>query len=242
MPLISGAEKKRLMPDIQDLVDEYAEGIDYSSHAEKFLELDRWTGDDPLLLLADAAGTTTGQNYFIQVKPSVEAFQLRFLDSERINSFAELASLDKDDPSLREIFGAKRKRRVLVSGAAILANIDAEDDLERLQSWARNADPTNYTQDPFGQISGVGLRTFQYLRMIAGVDTVKPDIQVQRFIEALATASDSEHLDPSTDLSVLKSCQWIAGKTDYRMIEIDQIAWWHFSDANERHAAETIDP
>lgn len=229
------------MPDIQELIDEYAEGVDYSSHAAKFLELTRWTGDDPLLLVADAAGTTTGQNYFDQVKPSVEAFQARFLDTGRLTSFAELAKLDQKNPSLPQIFEAERKRRVLIKGAEIFANMDGEDDLTRLQSWARNADPTIYTKDPFGQISGVGLRTFQYLRMIAGVDTVKPDIQVRRFIEALAEGTDNPNLDPSTDLSVLASCRWIAENTDYRMIELDQIAWWHFADANERHAAETLD-
>lgn len=229
------------MPDIQELIDEYAEGVDYSSHAAKFLELTRWTGDDPLLLVADAAGTTTGQNYFDQVKPSVEAFQARFLDTGRLTSFAELAKLDQKNPSLTQIFEAERKRRVLIKGAEIFANMDGEDDLTRLQSWARNADPTIYTKDPFGQIFGVGLRTFQYLRMIAGVDTVKPDIQVRRFIEALAEGTDNPNLDPSTDLSVLASCRWIAENTDYRMIELDQIAWWHFADVNERHAAETLD-
>jgi hypothetical protein len=77
--------------------------------------------------------------------------------------------------------------------------------------------------------------------MIAGIDTVKPDIQVRRFIEALAEVSDSPHLDASTDPAVLESCQWIADETGYRMIELDQIAWWHFADATERHAVETLD-
>jgi hypothetical protein len=228
------------MPGLQDRIDNYASEVEYTTLATKFLQLDRWTGDNPLLLLADAAGTTTGQNYFSQVKPSVETFQEHFLDTGRITSFAELALLDQQDSKLTEIFEAQRKRRVLIAGADVFANIDAEHDLERLQQWAQDANPTTYTDDPFGQITGVGLRTFQYLRMIAGIDTVKPDIQVQRFIEALAEATESPHLDASTNEAVLKSCQWIAEETGYRMIELDQIAWWHFSDASERHATETL--
>lgn len=229
------------MPDLQECLDKYAADSDYTAHAAKFLQLDRWTGDDPLLLLADAAGTTTGQNYFAQVKPSVEAFQAEFLDTGRITSFGELATLDQQNPALTEIFEAQRKRRVLIRGADVFANIDGENDIDRLQQWARDADPTTYSEDPFGRIRGVGLRTFQYLRMIAGIDTVKPDIQVRRFIEALAEATDNPHLDASTDITVLESCQWISDKTDYRMIELDQMAWWHFADATERHAAETLD-
>ncbi|MFC7325659.1 hypothetical protein ACFQMF_13850 [Halorubrum rutilum] len=228
------------MPDLQECIDEYAAEVEYTAHATKFLQLDRWTGDNPLLLLADAAGTTTGQAYFSQVKPSVETFQTKFLDTGRISSFSELADLDQQSPALTEIFEAQRKRRVLITGADTFAEIDAEDDLDRLQQWAEDADPTDYSEERFGRIRGVGLRTFQYLRMIAGIDTVKPDIQVQRFIKELSETTDTPHLDASTDQAVLDSCQWISDKTDYRMIELDQIAWWYFADATGRHAAETL--
>ncbi|AOW79812.1 hypothetical protein HTSR_0619 [Halodesulfurarchaeum formicicum] len=77
--------------------------------------------------------------------------------------------------------------------------------------------------------------------MLAGIDTVKPDIQVRRFIEELADATNNPNFDSSTDQSVLESCRWIAENTDYRMIELDQIAWWHFSDSTERHATGTRD-
>ncbi|MFW5950241.1 MAG: hypothetical protein ACOCR6_02700 [archaeon] len=143
------------MSDPQDQIDEYAAEVDYAAHAKKFLELDRWTGNDPLLLLADAAGTTTGQTYFTQVKPSVEDFQTAFLETGRITSFAELSSLNPQDSALEKIFEAKRKRRVLVEGAGVLTEFDAETDLARLQPWANRADPYNYSTDPFGGINGV---------------------------------------------------------------------------------------
>jgi hypothetical protein len=173
--------------EIRQQVDELASPVDYASHAEEFLQLDRWTGSDPLLLVADAAGTTTGQSYFDQVKPSVESFQSHSLESGRVETFADLASLNRDDSELQRIFEAERKRRVLVETAAVLTGVDGETDLDRLQRWARRADPYNYSEDPVGRIDGVGLRTFQYLRMIAGVDTVKPDVQVRKFVENWVT-------------------------------------------------------
>jgi hypothetical protein len=226
------------MSRIQDVIDEYAEDSEYTTKSEKFLNLDRWTGDDPILLLADAAGTTTGQNYFSHVKPSVETFREVFLETGRINSLDSLSKLDRNDSDIVQIFEADRKRRVLIDGAEAIADVTGSDDLDRLQRWARDASPDRYTEDPFGRINGVGLRTFQYLRMNAGVDTIKPDIQVKRFVEAVAEEIETPHLDGSNDQAVLKSCKWIANETEYRMIELDQIAWWHFSDADERHAKE----
>lgn len=226
------------MTNLQDLEDEFARGSDYTQNAEKFLNLERWTGDNPILMLADAAGTTTGQNYFNQVKPSVETFRDEFLRTGRVDSMEALAKIDADEDDLTQIFGATRKRRVLIEGADVFANMAGDDDLQRLQRWARTADPLQYSEDPFGRIKGVGLRTFQYLRMVAGIDTVKPDIQVKRFVESLADATQIRNLDSSTDQAVLESCQWISSQTGYRMIELDQIAWWYFSEAGERHATE----
>lgn len=226
------------MTDLRNLIDEFARGSDYKEHAEKFLNLERWTGDDPILMLADAAGTTTGQNYFNQVKPSVEAFRDEFLKTGRIDSMDSLYKLDSDDDDLTGIFEANRKRRVLIEGAGVFADMSGDTELHRLQRWARTADPLQYSEDPYGRINGVGLRTFQYLRMVAGIDTVKPDIQVKRFVEALADTTQLPNLDPSTDQAVLESCEWISSQTGYRMIELDQIAWWYFSDATGRHAAK----
>jgi len=223
------------MAQLEDVVERFADKSSYRENAEKFLNLNRWTGDDPVLLLADAAGTTTGQNYFDQVKPSVEKFRDRFLKTGRVNSFESLSQFDEENEELKNIFEARRKRHVLLKGADLFTEVDRTDDLVRLQEWANNADPHNYSQDPFGSIRGVGLRTFQYLRMIAGVDTVKPDIQVKRFVEAVSEATDDPSLDASSDQRVLESCGRISSQTGYRMIELDQIAWWEFSNADERH-------
>lgn len=34
------------MSDIQDLIEDYAAGVEYTAHVAKFLQLERWTGDD----------------------------------------------------------------------------------------------------------------------------------------------------------------------------------------------------
>lgn len=54
-------------------------------------------------------------------------------------------------------------------------NIQAE--LEGMQHWANSVSVLNY-QD-FG-VKGIGLATFQYLRMLLGVQTVKPDVHIKK--------------------------------------------------------------
>lgn len=41
----------------------------------------------------------------------------------------------------------------------------------KTRTWARNACLENWKEDPVDRIKGVGIVTFQYLRMISGVDT-----------------------------------------------------------------------
>ncbi|MEM1545754.1 MAG: hypothetical protein QXY40_02215 [Candidatus Methanomethylicia archaeon] len=42
----------------------------------------------------------------------------------------------------------------------------SEDGKKALRTWARNAKLESWREDPIGRIKGVGLITFQYLRMM----------------------------------------------------------------------------
>ncbi|MCU4741902.1 hypothetical protein OB955_20860 [Halobacteria archaeon AArc-m2/3/4] len=225
------------MSRVQTVLDRYADGTPYERLAAAFLDLERWTGDDPVLLLAEAAASTTGQHYFTGVKPTVERFRETFVDSGRVTTFSELAALQLEDDALVETVGAERKRHVLLEGARVFADRPAGDDLEALQSWASEADYYRYEEDPIGGISGVGPATFQYLRMLAGVDTAKPDPAVTSFVETIGDEIDSPYLDASDPRRAVASCEWLAIVSSYRTIEIDQLAWWTSADADEREAA-----
>ena len=54
-----------------------------------------------------------------------------------------------------------------------------ENDFLVVCEWARAAQLSNMDQDPVGRIKGVGIATFQPLRMTFGADTVKPDLRVK---------------------------------------------------------------
>jgi hypothetical protein len=64
-----------------------------------------------------------------------------------------------------------------------LAAFLAEDQLrteDELRAWARRSD---YQGDFAGRVPGLGPAAYQSLLMRLGVDTVKPDVHVRRFVE-----------------------------------------------------------
>ena len=234
------------MASVQETIDRYADDSPYAELAREFLELDRWTGDDPVLLLAEAAASTTGQRFETGIRPTVERFRDAFVETGRVETYADLATIDLDDAELIDAFGAQRKRHVLLEAAAVLAGGTGKDDLaERsegddlaaLKGWAASADLYRYQEDPIGEISGIGPSTFQYLRMLAGIDTVKPDPEVTRLVDEIDAALTNAPLDASEPLRAVASCEWLALNSEYRSIEIDRIAWWTFVDEAERAGA-----
>ncbi|OIB56177.1 hypothetical protein [Natrialba sp. SSL1] len=216
---------------VQRILDKYADNApQYREYAAKFQNFDRWTGSDPKVIIADAAGSVTGLNYENIVKPNVESFRDQFINSGKVQSLADLAELEHD-PKFTESFTIGHPNAVYDVAAALLENAAPDaDDLDLLQTWAANADPNQYRSDPVGDVYGIGPATFQYLRMIAGADTVKPDIQVEKFITELETEYSEFNVNSSSDAALIDSCRWLATHSTYSMIEIDQIAWWTFSE------------
>ncbi|WP_265110315.1 hypothetical protein [Halosolutus halophilus] len=218
----------------QAFLDRYADGIPIQSLADAYRSLDRWTDDDPLLLVAEAAASTTGQSFGGGILPSVERFRDAFVATDRVTDFATLAGLDLEDDDLVAAFGAQRKRHVLLETAAVLAGRPEDDDLAALQAWAATADHYRYETDPIGSISGVGPASFQYLRQVAGVETVRPDPKVREFVETVASELGSSPLSTTTALRTIASCEWLAFQTSYSPLEIDRIAWWTLTDPDDR--------
>jgi hypothetical protein len=56
---------------------------------------------------------------------------------------------------------------------------DGGNEVERLRAWARWARPGDFLSTGVG---GFGLAGFQYLRMLFGADTVKPDVHIVRYV------------------------------------------------------------
>lgn len=229
------------MEQVRSVIDRYAEDVPYGELTRAYLDFERPPGDDPTLLVAEAAAATTGEDYRTGIYPSVERFRTEFVETGRLSTFGDVAELDPANETLRAVFKADRKRRTLVEMAGVIAERAKTDDLTALRDWACEADHYRYDADPIGSIRGVGPSTFQYLRMLAGTNVARPDTTLSAFVDDVDADIEAVSLDGSSPLRVIASCEWLAYTTGYDMLEIDRIAWWRYTEDEEREAVRSIE-
>jgi hypothetical protein len=133
---------------------------------------------------------------------------------------------------LRSIWKNARSWQVARDIARYLAVLGKDrniDERSALMHWAREAPLIGWQKDPVGRINGVGLVTYQYLRMMGGIDTVMPDKIVKRvLIEMLKKAGIK---CPGDDIQFVLFLERIAPTTGYRAIELCWMTWLIESEA-----------
>jgi hypothetical protein len=171
-------------------------------------------------MVVDAAFTSIGLNYFTAVVPKVEEFSKRFVENGRIRTLRELAETDINE--LREVW-KNRRSWAMAKGIASYLSTLSEDDKLALRAWAANARLENWWEDPVGSIKGVGLVTFQYLRMMGGVDTVMPDKIVKRVVNDILMKAGLEPVED--DIEFIRKAEQLAISCGYRPIELCWMTW-----------------
>jgi hypothetical protein len=186
---------------------------------ERCLRSERW-GGSVVLMVVDAALTSSGLNYFTAVVPKVKNFSDKFVKTGRIRSLQDLAALPQEE--FAEIW--KNERQWLVAREiARRLSIFSSDEREALRRWARGANPKRMREDPIGSIKGVGLVTFQYLRAMGGVDVVVPDRVVKKVINRLLVEAG---FSPAwRDWDFIRAVEELAELTGLRRIEICWLTW-----------------
>lgn len=86
---------------------------------------------------------------------------------------------------------------------------------ERFQAWAASARPEDHFK--IG-VSGFGLSGLQYLRMLFGVQTTKPDVHVTQFVSAVV----GRRVNDVTALALLEAA---AAKARLPLREVDGAIW-----------------
>ncbi len=129
------------------------------------------------------------RKYDAFVVPRLDAFVEKHPDISTIN---ELASLMKSYATPHAFmqqelnFNYEDRANTLQSVVDFVCKIVEEtsdvQEEKTLKQWAINAKPHEY-QDL--NISGFGIAGFQYLRMLFGADTTKPDVHIIRFVSNL---------------------------------------------------------
>ena len=215
---------------LKKTVDSYMKQVPMvHEHCDRCLASARWHGN-ALLMIIDAAFDSIGLNYFQSVVPKVELFRLKYVDTGHIVSMEDLAAADVD--GLKSLWKNARSWHVAIEVAAHLVTVKLRNgtgDRDALIRWAQHAPLDGWEDDPVGSISGVGINTYQYLRMMGGVDTVMPDKIVKKVIYEILNIAGMER--PDGDLEFIRMLETLAPQTGYRAIELCWMTWLVQSEA-----------
>jgi hypothetical protein len=187
----------------------------------------RWNGH-VVLIVVDAALDSIGLNYFQIVVPRVKRFYEDYVKTGQIASLEALSRLTPQDNMLRRIMNNKRAWTVAINICKELCRIKRKEglksDFAALRFWAERASYEHWKEDPIGKIKGVGLITFQYLRMQAGVDTTMPDKIIKK------TAQRDFDIKTENDIEFIKKMEVFSQKTGYSQILLCWAIWLQESD------------
>ncbi len=198
--------------------------IGLSEHCDRCLETRRW-GGSVVLMVVDAAFTSIGLNYFTAVVPAVLKFENEFMAHAGMRTLRDLSMLEAH--AARAVWKNGRSWQVATEVAACLdslASSEALDDRDVLRSWAANSCLEAWREDPIGRVKGVGITTFQYLRMMGGIDTPMPDKIVRRVIGQIVDESGMD-MPVDGDMELVSTIQHMSGLSGYRPIEICWMTW-----------------
>jgi hypothetical protein len=172
-------------------------------------------------MVVDAAFTSIGLNYFTAVVPKVEEFRRKLVESGKVRNLEALAEAHVEE--LRKVWKNMRSWNIAKEIASYLLTMGGGDDRLALRAWAGNAKLEEWRLNPVGMIKGVGLVTFQYLRMMGGVDTVMPDKVVKRVINEILEKAGHEPVNG--DIEFVKKAEQVALACGYRPTELCWMTW-----------------
>jgi len=193
-------------------------------HCDRCLQTKRW-GGSVVLMVVDAAFTSIGLNYFTAVVPSVMRFEKELIVQGKVQNLRDLSLLQANQ--VQFIWRNGRSWQMAKSVAAYLDSLAAArglDGREALRCWAANAHLESWRENPIGKIKGVGIVTFQYLRMMGGVDTAMPDKIVRRVIKQILNEAELE-MPTRGDLELVTTIERMSEISGYGPTQICWMTW-----------------
>ena len=157
------------------------------------------------------------RNYTKQVEPSLDKIR-----KTNFYSFNDLRQKTKNFSDFIIFCGMRdfEKYSIIVELLSVIDRLkeySGIDDYQVMKTWALKADYMNFKDDIIGRIRGIGIATFQHLRMNFGANTVKPD---QRVKEVL---NKEFKFYSENDIDYISAVEYIAKITGKSALYIDQV-------------------
>lgn len=175
------------MTDVKVLDDNELESlivyVDNHLHLSNVLP-EEFTYNNPALIIVDAI--LSKNRDYDKAKVWIEKFEDEYKDIKSLNDLVEMLNVEgalkvtkkikyKDEVRIKEI------NEVASTFLKLKNEYGEQDDLKAMKKWAKETDFTK-KDDPIFKIKGIGIATFQYLRILSGAQTCKPDVHIKNFL------------------------------------------------------------
>lgn len=200
---------------------------DNFSHYVKSLNLDfnqtpgEFNYDNPVLILVDAV-LSMNRKYDSFVVPRVELIRksniktleqaLQTIENEGVKGFCRIWKYNH--PERVEIL-----KRLINKCIEIKKEFKIDDGLIALQTWGKQSTVGDYKKF---NVRGFGFTTFQYLRLMCGADTTKPDIHLKRAVKD----GTGKNLSPEEVVQVVEET---AKQLNVKTRQLDYALWSYYS-------------
>ena len=185
------------------------------------LSVDRAWSREPALRVIDCV-LSLRRNYDCFVVPRLDQFESRFPLTRSVQSLRdEMNSFGQPDIFVREALNYRDADRARILNEVVdrvleLAEASAgTSELERLERWASHASPDGYQTR---RIRGFALAGHQYLRMLFGANTTKPDVHICRYVSRSVDRTVS-------DLEALRLLEAASAISGVRLRDLDTTIW-----------------
>lgn len=101
---------------------------------------------------------------------------------------------------------------------------EGRTEMEKFRNWAISASPSGFVEM---NICGFGLSGWQYLRMVLGADTVKPDRHIKTFVRECIGK-------PVSDQRALRLMEQATKHAGRSLREVDNVIWQRYARGNKR--------
>jgi len=177
------------------------------------------------LMLVDAAFMSIGLNYFTAVVPAVDVYERAMERGKVPSSLDQMADLSLGD--VTHLWKNRRSWEMARGVAQALTStraLSSTDDRQVLRDWAASTPLADWRSTPVGAVNGVGINTYQYLRMMGGVDTSMPDKIVRRVVIQILNEAGVD-MPTTGDLELIETIDRIGHICGQRPIELTWMTW-----------------
>ncbi len=164
------------------LLNEYLSNIDIDNIEKKSLG----NYENAVLVCLDSV-LSINRKYYTFVVPRIIYFQNKYPNITRLGDLIKLID-DVGIEGFKECWNYNHPDRVkilydLCNRLIKISNLyEDKNELISLRKWADHSSVSNY--DDF-RVAGIGFTTFQYIRMLLGANTVKPDVHIKNKISEI---------------------------------------------------------